>query len=82
MHNNDERTQEEKRYTEYKITKVFNKELENINNNQTKVKNIINKNYNIRNQQQTKWYRRVDQQSGRQSSGNHWSWTEEKNKKK
>ena len=50
----DERTQEEKRYTEYKITKVFNKELENINNNQTKVKNIINKNYNIRNQQQTK----------------------------
>ena len=53
---------------------VLNKEFENIKNNQTEIKNTIpgvKKIHLAWRNQQTKWYRGIDQQAGRQRGGNH-----------
>ena len=52
---------------------VFNKELENIKNNQTEMKNTISEMKNTQEGINSRLndYRGMDQQTGRLSSGNH-----------
>lgn len=64
-----------------KHNEIFHKELENVRKNQSELKNMVTEVKNtVKKWAVIRWYKGTDQQTIRQSSGNHTSWRKKKNK--